>query len=693
MKVILSILMFFILPGSQLLAQGGEQDSLQLLLEVVSTNEEKRILELKIISLEHDSVTFHSKLNAFVIAVESESKVTKANLFYRISRLLYKRDDLDKAYSFIQNSAKIAESINDNEQLADAYFFQGHIEKKQSLFDKSLVTLKSAAEFYHLIEDYRNQVNCLNKMGILHKNVGNYNEALRLYHDAYDISSKYKIEDKIASTNINIGVVLKLEEKYDEALEYYFKAEEIYITLKNPRGLANVYNNIGNVYRLQGKNHNALSYYHLAIDNRIESGEESRLSYSYNNIALVHDDLKEYKKALKYLKISEDLKIKNKENESLSSTYLNYAEIYFELNDKKQFSYYWNKSRELAVQYHQNDTRRNLIVIKSRYEAKNKNFEAAYVFLSSVYDELDTLDVESQKILNSVLQAQFEESKNKNEIHELSDVIVLLDLQNKEIKAEKDTFRNLAIGFSVLILLLIILLVLLFFKQKAFKAKSKELAKTYEQLQLSTVSIDEKELLLKEIHHRVKNNLQIIKSLIRLQKSDEQEILIKDLLTDFELRVSSMALVHESLYKKGDIASVNVEEYFKNLIENLIAVYHLQQNVKLDISILIDELDIDTLVPLGLLSTEIVSNSMKYGISSKKDGKITLLLQKLDGDFYEIYIGDNGKGFDIEKKMTKKTLGIELIYTLVEQLDGNLQFSNENGAYYRIKFKAQAKKI
>jgi len=166
----------------------------------------------------------------------------------------------------------------------------------------------------------------------------------------------------------------------------------------------------------------------------------------------------------------------------------------------------------------------------------------------------------------------------------------------------------------------------------------------------------------------------------------------RGILTDFELRVSSMALVHESLYKNGNLATIYLNEYFENLIQNLISVYQLKYDVEVDKKIEVSQLDIDTLVPLGLLSTEIISNSMKYGVSSLENGKITVFLTSLENEWYELFIGDNGDGFDIDLAVAKKTLGLELIYTLVEQLDGELEFFNKNGAQFRIKFKAQAKK-
>jgi two-component sensor histidine kinase len=207
------------------------------------------------------------------------------------------------------------------------------------------------------------------------------------------------------------------------------------------------------------------------------------------------------------------------------------------------------------------------------------------------------------------------------------------------------------------------------------------------------VSNDEKEVLLKEVHHRVKNNLQIIKSLIRLQNSSVNDKRTSLLLMEFEQRVSSMALVHESLYKSKDLARVDLNNYFKTLITDLIDAYKLGQEVQANLSVEVENLGIDTLVPLGLLTNEIISNSLKHGFEPNSNGIIKVDLKKIDDLNYQLYIGDNGKGFDFEEERSEKdSLGIELIQALVDQLDGEFEFFNENGAYYRIKFKLQEKK-
>ena len=153
-----------------------------------------------------------------------------------------------------------------------------------------------------------------------------------------------------------------------------------------------------------------------------------------------------------------------------------------------------------------------------------------------------------------------------------------------------------------------------------------------------------------------------------------------------------MALVHESLYKSGDIGKVRVDDYFQELIQYLVEAYKLQQEVTTNIVIEIGDLGIDTLIPLGLLTNEIISNSLKHGFEPNSNGIITVDLKKIDKEFYQLYIGDDGKGFDFEEERGgQESLGSELIHALVDQLDGKYEFFNENGAYYKIKFKLQEK--
>ena len=642
------LFLFLIVNGFLSLAQKNELDSLKSLLKNTVVTEDKILYLTKLSRVTEDSLESKEYISSAILKLESLSGDSKLISTYRIANALYAVNDWEESLLMIDEALSIP-NVNDFDALGKVYRLASRIHTKKSHYDKAILSYQKAIEMFTKSGNIPRQIDCLNGVGVIHKNLGNYNQALPLYHAAYKLAKKASLPLKLAATTTNIGVLLKKQEKYDNALEYYFKAEKIYKRENDFGGLANIYNNQGNIYRLQKKYPQSLKKYQLAIENRNKAGNKRMLSYTYNNIALSYQEMGNYQKAIENLNFSMKLKIENEEYESLSSTHLNFSEIYLELNDSKKFKFHINEARRIAIEFHQDKIRRSVLVNMSQFAANNKDFKSAYIYLSSVYDELDTLDLESQKALTSALQAHFESEQDRNEIHELSDAILLLDLQKEELEKKQSVSNWLIIGLGLIILVLVVLSVLFYLKQKALKTKTTELAIANEQILSTTISIEEKELLLKEIHHRVKNNLQIVKSLIRLQADGNHDSSQNALLTDFELRVSSMAMVHESLYKSGDFARVNVQNYFKDLLDNLITVYHLNQTVKTNISINILELGIDTLVPLGLLSTEIISNSMKYGIGDKPGGEITIELKSIGENKYELIVGDNGDGFDFEE--------------------------------------------
>lgn len=202
-------------------------------------------------------------------------------------------------------------------------------------------------------------------------------------------------------------------------------------------------------------------------------------------------------------------------------------------------------------------------------------------------------------------------------------------------------------------------------------------------------SLHEKDILLKEIHHRVKNNLQIIISLLNLQSGyikDEQSL---KAVKDGQNRVRSMALVHEKFYQADAITEINFAEYVEKLNQFLFQSYSdKSEHIKLTVQSDNVALDMDTAMPCGLLINEVVSNALKYAFPENREGEIKIELRKLSENNIEMSISDNGigmpKNFDIEQA---ESLGLQLISALTSQLDGSLQFSGENGTKYTVNFK------
>ncbi|PXX24275.1 sensor histidine kinase [Arenibacter sp. ARW7G5Y1] len=201
--------------------------------------------------------------------------------------------------------------------------------------------------------------------------------------------------------------------------------------------------------------------------------------------------------------------------------------------------------------------------------------------------------------------------------------------------------------------------------------------------------IKEKDTLLKEIHHRVKNNLQTVSSLLSLQSRSIEEPKMKTLIKSSQNRVISMAMVHEMLYMRHDLSKIEYKSYVAELSDYLIRSFKgTENNITLNIKIPDIKLGIDTAIPLGLLINEVITNALKYGIKDNDQGEIHIELVKTNAKDYILYIGDDGEGFpeDISHRNTK-SLGLKLIHNLSRQLKGSLnRDSSKKGTNYIVKF-------
>ncbi len=201
-------------------------------------------------------------------------------------------------------------------------------------------------------------------------------------------------------------------------------------------------------------------------------------------------------------------------------------------------------------------------------------------------------------------------------------------------------------------------------------------------------SLGEKETLLQEVHHRVKNNLQIMSSLVKLQSHHITDTKTLEILRESENRIRSMAIVHNKLYSTKDYEKIDFGDYVRSLTESFYTTYGMRLN-KIGIRIDIDNiiLNIDTAIPCGLIINELVSNSIKYAYPDHKEGNIKISMQLNDDKSYTLVVSDTGiglpAGFNVN---TAKTLGIELVTLLTNQLNGKLYICNNNGAEFKIIF-------
>lgn len=198
--------------------------------------------------------------------------------------------------------------------------------------------------------------------------------------------------------------------------------------------------------------------------------------------------------------------------------------------------------------------------------------------------------------------------------------------------------------------------------------------------------IKEKKILLKEIHHRVKNNLQIIVSLLHIQSRISKNTQIDLFIQKCEARIKSMLLIHEMLCVSDDVSRIDFKAYVHNLIHNIYEAFdinHVDCIVQMDD---IFEFDIETAIPLGLIINEIINNSFKYGFPTSKKGEIVIKLIKINDKLYKLTVLDNGVGFDVDCQKLG-SIGLDIVRVLVDQMSGKFKIeSNSRGVECTILF-------
>lgn len=280
---------------------------------------------------------------------------------------------------------------------------------------------------------------------------------------------------------------------------------------------------------------------------------------------------------------------------------------------------------------------------------------------------------EIQATLKNISETEFAPALKTHEMTQIQLENALIHNQNTTIQAQKKQLKMALVFCGIIIALLIYFLLQRNKWNRILNEKNAIIEK----------NLKEKELLLQEIHHRVKNNLQLISSLLSLQSRNVDDKSATLALQEGQARVQSMALIHKNLYSDNASSGLEVKDYVIQLTQQLLQTYGLNPD-KIDLQLDVDpiSLDVSTLVPLALIINELITNSLKYAFDQHETGKIQLSLKPTDDNQLLLRIQDNGKGFD--PLQNTDGFGTKLIQALAAKLDATVNYFNQNGTLVEI---------
>jgi len=572
--------------------------------------------------------------------------------------------DFKEALIYARQAVNLANTTENKNFQPKFNEMKGRIHANLLELDSASYHFSKALKEYQLIDNKKGQATTLFKIGWVYKKRGDLENAMQSDLKALKLMEFINDKPGIAGANTRISEDLCRQERFNEALEY--AKTNIEFCLKNDiqEELVYSYTNAGSATIAMGQPKESFMYFDKALSLARSLGfDPISLSDFLNNRGNALKRLDRYKEALNNYEEALTLSKKANYRNAIVTVTANLGEINLLTNNYPEALKYQLQTVEL--QEEDNDLTNlteNYGHISTIYE-KLGNYPLALEYQKKARIMRDsTARIESDKTMSNLL-TQYETEKKENTI-----------VSQKTQLAQQKLVQWLSIGFACLLLCFI------FFGYKSYMARIKS-------NQLLAAKNQQNELLLKEIHHRVKNNLELVKSLISLQSAQLEDSATKDAMIASQNRVQSMGIIHQKLYQGDNLGSVEMKDYFLNLGEGILDTFNAEDKVKIEYAMDTLELDVDTAVPIGLIVNELITNSLKYAFPENTKGNISISLSKSNPEILTLKVVDNGVG-KIESLTPKGTgFGSQLIKLLTQQLNGEMTEESENGTTVSFHFK------
>jgi two-component sensor histidine kinase len=523
----------------------------------------------------------------------------------------------------------------------------------------------------------------------------------------------------------NIGFILFEQGDFYHALKHYQDALPEFLEIKAYERAGKIHTKMGLTYRKTNDKENEEEAYLLAINYLMKIDTTVSLGMAYNNLSEIYFDQEKTDEGFEMLEKAKKIYLSLDYQLGLCSYYSVMAYYYSQLNppDDELVIKYCNLSLPIAEEYEDfrqyadatatagdaylrmGEPIKALNVIKKGYKAANKHkFKDEKLklsrILSTTYKELNNSE-EALKYLeiytglnDSILNEEkmkeftqldmsfkFRQEQIRDSLNQLQINQEIKYRHEKELQAQKQA--KLVFAFTTVFIILIALFIFMYARRSKKQAEILN-----EKNSLINKSLEEKELLLKEIHHRVKNSLQLASSLLELQSKNIQDEKVRESIHEGQERVRAIALIHQKLYQNENLTNIDFNEYTTLLTNDIQKIYPANDEVTIDIDIANMSFDIDTAIPLGLILNELITNAFKYAFINKKDNHISISIKKDVEDKYLLTVKDNGTGSAIPIDINStSSLGLRLVKRLTKQLHGSLTYTCQNGCNFQIFFK------
>jgi two-component system, sensor histidine kinase PdtaS len=568
---------------------------------------------------------------ALDIYVQTGNKPAQGRLLLAIGQDYLDDGKYAEARTYLLKAIKVSEDAGDKRTLSGIYGILAYLYDRQG--DIAEAT-KASYAYLKIAEETGNKsdiATATSALAYYYLALGNNTEAVKYFKQVLQGIKEEGSKIEIAVYSIEIANVYTTIGNFSEAMSYYSAALNVANEIKDGKVMADIHHGIGNVYRAQGNYTEALKNYLIAETGFKSVGEKQQLAGLYTEMGMVYTKLKKNDQARKFFNDSKAL--------------------YEGLNNKLAMGDYYSGLELL--------------------DSATGNWRDAYQDHKQYIAIRDSsFNKETLKKL-VVSQMQYENEKKE--------AIVKAEQEKKDVRAQQKIKLQRNIRNSAFAVLAVVLL----FSTVVYRQRNKIAGgkKRSDQLLL------DKELLLREIHHRVKNNLEVVSSLLALQSAQIDDPYTKEAMQEGQNRVQSIGIVHQKLYQGENLGAIEMKDYFINLSESILDSFGADKKVQIECVMDKLNIDIDTAVPLGLIVNELLTNTLKYAFPDGRNGKVKIKLEKRPDGILQLQVSDNGVG---KSGVTQGTgFGGQLVALLTKQLGGSMREEVKNGTNIFFEFKIE----
>ncbi len=582
--------------------------------------------------------------------------------------------NLDKALAFTQKGLALAAKLKNVRWEGKLQITQGAILLRMEKLDTAFVILQQAKGKVQK----QDLPLLITQLGYVMERRGLLSQAADYALEALKLGEQLKDLETIALAYSDLSNLFWKQSKFKKGLEYGLKSEEVF----KQRGLKDLNYSftlyvIGNNYFATKEYKKALDYYQKALTMSQQYGFYNNLADIYIALIDLYTATQDYPKAEKAAVNAIQYATLLDNNFLLMRSWLSVGKLQNLTKRPQQAILSLKTCLKVATEQFGDEffLYQAYKELGKAYAATGDFKQAHFAFLK--YDTLkDSVFTAEADRRVAELQTQFEVAHKEATINSQQSAL------NQQSKEQVLTFG--------LVLLLVIILAGLYWNYRQKQQINQQLASLNVSLETKNTQLDkrnaENELLLKEIHHRVKNNLEVVSSLLALQSAQIDNPEIQDAMQSSQNRVQSMGILHQKLYQNEHLAFIEMKNYFADLAENILDSYNLTEQITVEYPMKELELDVDTAVPVGLIVNELLTNSLKYAFPKGQLGKISISLEEISKGILQLCIADNGIGKVLNAKAQGTGFGTQLVNLLTRQIEGTLQQEVNNGTRISVKF-------